>query len=112
MADSTKAKKNYVKGSAKGKVFSNGGEVINLDLKIEGRIIGSTGVIEPNEAGYAKITISKLPKPDDYGNTHSIYENDFKPDANKKAPKAKTAIAGTPRKAVPSGSSSDDSLPF
>lgn len=103
MADSTK-KKNYVKGSAKQHVFDNGGDVIHLDLKIEGIIIGSTGPIKPNDAGFAKVTVSKLKEPDQYGNTHCVYENDWVPTEKRKAaPKPKTPVK--PRE-------KDDDLPF
>jgi hypothetical protein len=106
MADSTKPKKNYVKGSAKEVKFSNGGTLINLDLKIEGKLFGSKGEIIPNKAGYAKITLSQLDKPDDYGNTHSIYENEFKP---VRGTTSEPALATTKPKAKPS---KEDDLPF
>lgn len=108
MADSTKPTKNYVKGSSKEITFSNGGSVINLDLKMEGKLFGSKGEILPNEAGYVKIKISKLDKPDQYGNTHSVVENDWKPTEGYK-PKAKSS-SPVPAKAKV-GASTDD-LPF
>jgi hypothetical protein len=108
MADSTKSKKNYAKGSAKQVTFANGGELINLDLKIEGKLFGSKGEILPNKAGYVKITLSKLDKTDDYGNTHSIYENDFKPEAKTAAAKPAGAIAPKPK----AKATTSDDLPF
>jgi hypothetical protein len=112
MADSTKAKKNYVKGSSKLVTFSNGGEIINLDLKIEGKIIGSQGDILPNKAGYAKISLNKLEKADEYGNTHSIYENTFKPESKGEiAAPSNTRGKITPAKAKISSPTTDD-MPF
>lgn len=108
MADSTKPTKNYVKGSSKEITFSNGGSVINLDLKIEGKLFGSKGEILPNEAGYVKVKLSKLDKPDQYGNTHSIVENDWKP--SKDQPAKAQPSSPVPAKAKV-GASTDD-LPF
>lgn len=87
---STEAKKkNYVKGSAKEHVFENGGSILHVDLKVD-----DLKRLPINEAGYVKLNISKLPNPDNYGNTHSIYENDWKPAKDgKPAPKAKMPLA-------------------
>ena len=111
MADSTKPTKNYVKGSSKEVIFANGGSVINLDLKIEGKLIGSKGDILPNEAGYVKIKLSKLDQPDQYGNTYSIVENDWKP--SKDSSKPVPAKSGGPTPAsFKAKAPSTDSLPF
>lgn len=111
MADSTK-KKNYAKGSAKAVTFQNGGEIINIDLKIEGgKILGSTGPISPNEAGYIRLRVTRLSQVDQYGNTHAVYENDYKPEPGKKGEAAKpTSI--TPSKAKVKVSTSTDDMPF
>lgn len=108
MADSTKPKKNYAKGSAKLVSFQSGGELINLDLKIEGKLFGSKGEILPNKAGYAKITLSKLDKPDDYGNSYSIYENEFKPEAKEGGSKYPSEVTAKPKAAK----ATSDDLPF
>jgi len=73
MSDSTKKSKNYIKGSAKQVIFDNGGDLINVDLKLEDlqKIA--------NERGYVRIVVAPLRSTDSYGNTHSIYENDFVP---------------------------------
>jgi len=111
MADSTKSTKNYAKGSTKEVTFSNGSSLINLDLKVEGKVIGSKGDILPNKAGYVKLKLSKLDQPDQYGNTHSIVENDWKPSDK---PAAKPAASSpTPAKFKAKTSfNTDTDLPF
>jgi hypothetical protein len=97
-------KKNYIKGSAKEVVFNNGGSVIHVDL-----LLKDLDRLPKNEAGYVKITISRLPAPDKYNNTHTIYENDWKPEPgnNKKA----ATTAKTQVKSLRAERASDD-LPF
>lgn len=53
------------------------GTFFNLSLNIN-----DLNKIEANENGYIKITMSKLKEPDKNGNTHTVYENDYKPVAN------------------------------
>ena len=53
------------------------GTFFNLSLNIN-----DLNKIEPNEKGYIKITMSKLKEPDKNGNTHTVYENEYKPVAN------------------------------
>jgi hypothetical protein len=109
MADSTtKKSKNYVKGGAKEVTFSNGGSLINLDIKVEGKVIGSQGEILPNEAGYVKLVLSKLPAPDKFDNDFSIYENEYKPDPSKK----KAAPAATLAKGPAKKTGASDDFPF
>jgi len=111
MADSTVKKvKNYVKGGAKEHTFSNGDSVINLDIKIEGKILGSKGDILPNDAGYAKIVVKALPSPDQYGNTHSVTENEWKPE--KGATGSKLASAPASQFKGKAAFNSDTDLPF
>lgn len=94
-------KKNYIKGSAKEHVFDNGGSVIHIDMKLEDlKKIA-------NERGYVKVTVSKLKQTDDYGNTHSVYENDYKPAEKKAAPAAKTPLKAKAKDTLPG-----DDLPF
>lgn len=50
------------------------GTFFNLSLNIN-----DLNKIEANEKGYIKITMSKLKEPDKNGNTHTVYENDYKP---------------------------------
>lgn len=105
MANSTKEKRNFLKGSARAVHFNNGGHIIHIDLLKE-----DLDKLPVNKSGYVKISVSSLPKPDKFGNTHSVFENEFVPDpkfANKeaKAP-GKTQTAGYGKR------SSDDILPF
>ena len=50
------------------------GTFFNLSLKLD-----DLNKIEPNEKGYIKISMSQLKEPDKFGNTHTVYENDYKP---------------------------------
>lgn len=86
MADSTK-KKTFISGSAKERLFDNGGEVINLSLNL-----GQLSKIV-DDKGYVRITLQKLKEADRYGNSHSIYEDTFRP-TNKGAatPKAPSPV--------------------
>lgn len=105
MTDTTKKKKNYIRGSAREKVFNNGGRVINIDLNV------SELAAIANDKGYAKITISELREPDMYGNTYSIYENEFVPTKQTGASTKPTAKPAT----KPAGKKSydeDSGLPF
>lgn len=62
---------NYIKGSAREIHFDNGGSVINLSLNKEELMK------LPGE--YVKLTIAPRRQEDDYGNTHYVKENDYKP---------------------------------
>lgn len=108
MANFTTKKKNYIKGSARKRTFDNGGNVINLDL-----LVSEVAAIA-NEKGYAKLTLSELREPDMYGNTHSIYQNDWVPDGKGVAKSATPAPAAKSTKAAPAKKSYDstDDLPF
>lgn len=95
MADSTK-KKNYIKGSGRARQFDNGGENIYLSL-----LFSDLESLPRNEDGYIRLVVSELREPDKFGNTHSIFENDWKPDPNKK-PTGVTPPGGNPKaKATP-----------
>lgn len=103
---------NYIKGSAKEVVFADGGDLINVDM-----LSSDLEKLPKNEAGYIKIVLSRLKDgPDQYGNTHSIKENTFKPSKGKSgAPKlqgsAKKTAAPTTFKKQITGATTDD-LPF
>jgi len=103
MADFTK-KKNFFKGSAKEREFSNGTSVINIDIKKEW--LDSLPV---SEGGYVKMTLTALKNIDKFGNTHLIYENDYKPDPSKMKMPQKAAPTPTTFKG---GSKSTDDFPF
>ena len=68
-------KKNYV-GNGKKKEFTNGGSLINISLKYSQLV--------PNEKGYVNLTVGGKKETDQYGNTHAVWVNDFKP-TNKNA---------------------------
>lgn len=95
--------KNFIKGSAREVEFSNGGSVLNISLNMQ-----QLQELEQTK-GYVNLTISARREADQYGNTHMIYENTFKPKEGAQAatPKAKPAA----KKAAPDGDTEDD-LPF
>lgn len=76
-------KKNYIRGSAKRVSFSDGGEVLNLDLNLQ-----DLNSLPVSDRGYVKIVVARRRSPDTYGNTDYVYENTFVPDKTKgsKAP--------------------------
>lgn len=81
MAILQKKTRNYIKGSAKEVEFQNGGSVIHVDM-----LLSDLQKLPVNEAGYIKITVSRLPALDKYGNSHTLYENDWKPTKSAQAP--------------------------
>ncbi len=76
-----KSTKRYVKGSAKERKFSSGDPVIDLDL-----LKSDLDKLEVTEAGYIKLRVAPRKEADQYGNTHSVYVNDWKPDGSAKKP--------------------------
>jgi hypothetical protein len=99
------ATKDYIKGSARQVNFNGGGYLINIDI-----LASEFERIPKTNTGYVKLTLAPLKtSPDKYGNTHSIYVNDFVPtkqvdtiaDKSKKAKKVE----------LPKGGPTDD-LPF
>lgn len=101
MGEITRKKKNYVKSSAKLRIFDDGGELINIDLNYE-----DLGRLPRNERGWVKIVASRNKQPDSFGNDYSIYENEWKPDLNKK----RTGEISAP--VTSKGKSDIDNLPF
>ena len=65
--------KNYVKGSAREKTFDNGSSLVNFSININD--IGQYA----DEKGWVQFTMSERRETDGYGNTHTIYINEFKP---------------------------------
>lgn len=95
--------KNFIKGSAREVEFSNGGSVLNISLNMQ-----QLQELEQTK-GYVNLTISARREADQYGNTHMIYENTFKPkEGAASAPAAKKPAA---KKSAPAGDDGDD-LPF
>lgn len=70
MAD-TQGIKHFV-GSGKEKVFDNGGSLINFSIKKE-----DLDSCKLSPKGYYFLTIAPRREADQYGNTHSVYENTF-----------------------------------
>ena len=64
MADSKK----YV-GKGRVKTFQNGGSVINIGIRYAD--------LQPNERGYINLTVAEMRNPDDKGNTHTVYVNEY-----------------------------------
>lgn len=106
----TKTKKNYIKSGAREFKFTDGNSVINLDLNL-----AALQALPISEKGYVRITISKRDKPDDFGNTHSVYENTFVPDPTKKGKNGtdvKVDNTGGPTVSGPARYKKTDDMPF
>lgn len=92
------ASKTYVKGSAKKIDFDNGGSIINLSVNLENL------KEHADEKGWVRLVCSERTSPDMYGNTHSLYLNEWKP-----TPKADTPTKAAP---APEPTEAEDDLPF
>lgn len=64
------SEKKYIGWSAKA-VDTKFGQILNLSIKVSD--------LQPNEKGYAAISVMQKKEPDQYGNTHYMVENDYKP---------------------------------
>jgi len=73
-----KTSKNYIRGGAKEVTFNDGGKIINLDLNLE-----DLNSLPVSEKGYIRLVVAQRASTDQFGNTHYVYENTFKPDASK-----------------------------
>lgn len=93
--------KNYIKGSAKEIKFDNGGTVINISLNVE-----QINALK-SDNGYVKLTIAHRRGEDQYGNTHSVYENTYVPKEGGKS-STSNGDSSTPKN---DGGGTDD-LPF
>ena len=93
--------KNYIGGSGRRVTFQNGGELLNMYLKFD-----DLASLPKDKNGYIKIVAAERREPDDYGNTHSVYEDTFVP--KKDAGEAKTKTKPAPAKEDDGG----DDLPF
>jgi hypothetical protein len=81
----SKGEKTYIKGSARAKKFDNGGHVINVSINLN-----QLTKLPHQESGgekYVRFTIASRREPDDWGNTHSIYNDGWTPDGNKSGSK-------------------------
>lgn len=95
--------KNYIGGSGKKIVFPNGGELLNMYLKKS-----DLASLKEDKNGYIKIVAAERREADDYGNTHSVYEDTFVP---KKDTGAATGTKPSAKPAANPDEASDD-LPF
>lgn len=68
-------KKNYV-GNGKART-NNYGTMFNISLKKE----AIEKLLNSQEGNYIKITMSELREQGKYGETHTVYENTYKPQA-------------------------------
>lgn len=66
------ADKKYIGGSAKA-VKTQYGEILNLSLKLE----DMQEIV--NERGYVSMSVMARREPGQYGDTHYVVENDYKP---------------------------------
>lgn len=80
--------KNYL-GKGK-KINSKYGEMLNLSFKLEDlqKIV--------NERGYVNVTVTQMKEADKYGNTHTVYENDYKPQGQSQAVNANEDVSDLP----------------
>lgn len=69
--------KTYLKGSAKERQFGNGGSVINIGVKAEDLIAFAKA--HANERGWVNLTVAQRKTPSQYGDTHSVYLDDYTP---------------------------------
>lgn len=99
--------KNYIKGSIKQFTFDDGGSKLVASLLVE-----DLAKIA-NEKGYVSIVIAERKDPDQYGNTHYAYENDYKPKEKKTSKKSESAIGKAKAELrKPKFEESSDDMPF
>ena len=70
------AEKNYVKGNAKEFVFQDGGSVLNISIDCQN--IDKTKLVKDR---YLNISIGKRKEVGQYGDTHTMIYNEYKPKA-------------------------------
>jgi hypothetical protein len=63
--------KTFVRGSAREKIFDNGGRILNVSLNVDDITAYA------NDKGYAPLVVAERAEADDYGNTHYIYIDDY-----------------------------------
>jgi len=97
--------KKYVRGNSKEVTFDNGGSLINLSFNVNDFLSGDgqQNIADfADDKGWVKITVAPKREVDQYGNTHSLYLNEYRPDPNYQSQ------AGNPPVASPEG----DDAPF
>jgi len=98
--------KNYIKGSFREFRVGDGTKLVMSVLVSDLNKIA-------NERGYASIVVQERKEADQYGNTHYMFENDYKPQegAAKKAPAKQEAMSKKADLKAPKYKETDDS-PF
>jgi hypothetical protein len=84
---SEKAKKAYLRGNTRKVEFNEGAPIIGISINLNDFLSGQRGVKAEdlaNEGGWINIDIQEKAQPDDYGNTHNVWLNTWKPDPAKK----------------------------
>ena len=71
-------------GSGKEKIFGDGGSVINVSLEMDKirQFWGQYGFTADSGKQYLKIKISKKREPDQYGKTHTVEIDTWKPNSS------------------------------
>jgi len=106
MAEVTKRK--YIKGSSRTKIFENGGSNTYLSL-----LKADLDKLVVNEDGYVKLVISEKKEVDKFGNSHDVYENEWKPDPNFRGKKGVTPPGGdATKRATPVDLKTSQEWPF
>ena len=66
--------KRFVKGFCKEKEFNNGGSIIKVSISK-----ADFNELEENDKGYVNLVVAKRKEVGQFGDTHYIYLDDFKP---------------------------------
>ena len=93
--------KTYVPKSKAKAVQTQYGEILKLGFKSD--VLIEFIQENTNSSGYINLDVSKRRQPDDYGNTHSIFLNDYQP-----APKSEKRPASKPVNKT----TQEDDVPF
>lgn len=78
------ADKVFLKCSAKGKTFNNGGSIIKLGVKVEDLIAFAKQ--HANDRGYVNLVIQQRREVGNYGDTHSVVLDTYEPKRNADEP--------------------------
>lgn len=71
------ADKTYLKCSAKRRDFDNGGHVIKVGVKVDELIAFARQ--HGNQGGYLNLVMAERRAPGQYGDTHTVYLDDYTP---------------------------------
>ena len=76
--------KRYVRGNCKEKKFDSGSPLLNLSFNVNKFLSKQDGSVSDyaDENGWVQITVTAKREIDQYGNSHAIHLNEFKPDKN------------------------------